>query len=144
MDKVLFTSKEYTLTEETFHYQGYQEKLDNIASLNIIEWSKTDRIKYSMGLGVFSVIMFYTISWFLVLPVLDALSGDGNIPSYLVEGITSLVFIFFSVVGYLSRKGYTLELEHVSGNKGTIGKSIQRSTFDALLSVFVQAKKHRK
>lgn len=140
MDKVLFDSKKYQLTKTSFTYQGYSEKLENILGLNIIEWGRKDRIKYGMGLGIFSVIMFYTIGWFLILPVLDVLSGD-DLTDYLVEAVTSVVFIFFSVVGYLSRKGYTLELERTNGNKGTIGKSVQRVDFDKLLVAFVEAKR---
>ncbi|WP_122032468.1 hypothetical protein [Aliivibrio sp. EL58] len=140
MDKVLFDSKKYQLTESSFTYQGHKEKLEHILSLNIIQWGRKERIKYGMGLGIFSVIMFYTIGWFLILPILDALSGN-ELSDYLVEAVTSLVFIFFSVLGYLSRKGYTLELEKANGNKGTIGKCIHRLDFDKLLVAFVEAKK---
>ncbi|RYU70337.1 hypothetical protein ERW51_02145 [Aliivibrio finisterrensis] len=140
MDKILFDSKKYQLTESSFTYQGHKEKLENILGLNIIQWQRKDRVKYGMGLGIFSVIMFYTIGWFLILPILDALSGD-ELSDYLVEAVTSVVFIFFSVLGYLSRKGYTLEIEKTNGNKGTIGKSTHRLDFDNLLTAFVRAKK---
>ncbi len=138
MDNILFESEKFKLTRTNFTYQGHKEEIENILSLNVIEWSQKDRIKYGMGLGIFSIIMFYTIGWFLILPVLGALSEDFS--SYFVEATTSIVFIFFSVLGYLSRKGYTLELERSNGNKGTIGKSIKRSDFDPLLLAFMQAK----
>ncbi|MDD9178314.1 MULTISPECIES: hypothetical protein [Aliivibrio] len=140
MDKILFDSKKYQLTKSSFTYQGHKEKLENVLGLNIIQWQRKDRVKYGMGLGIFSVIMFYTIGWFLILPILDALSGD-ELSDYLVEAVTSVVFIFFSVLGYLSRKGYTLEIEKTNGNKGTIGKSTHRLDFDKLLTAFVRAKK---
>lgn len=140
MEKVLFDSKKYLLTESNFTYQGHKEKLENILGLNVVKWERKERIKYGAGLGIFSVVMFYTIGWFLILPVLDELSGN-ELSGYLVEAVTSFIFIFFSVLGYLSRKGYTLELERTNGNKGTIGKSTQRLDFDKLLAAFVEAKK---
>ncbi|MCE7577339.1 hypothetical protein GNP80_11115 [Aliivibrio fischeri] len=140
MDKVFFDSYGYKVTNKSFTYKGYNENIDNVLSLNIIEWSKAQRIKYGIGLGIFSVIMFYTIGWFLVLPILGALSEEAPY-TYITESVTLVVFISFSIIGYFSRKRYTLELERNNGNKGTIGKSLNRNYFDELLSAFVQAKK---
>ncbi|MUK50756.1 hypothetical protein [Aliivibrio fischeri] len=140
MDKVFFDSYGYKVTNKSFTYKGYNENIDNVLSLNIIEWSKAQRIKYGLGLGIFSVVMFYTVGWFLVLPILGALSEEAPY-TYITEVVTSIVFIIFSIIGYISRKGCTLELERNNGNKGTIGKSLNRNYFDELLSAFVQAKK---
>lgn len=139
MDNVLFESTEYKITQANFTYQGHSEPLGNIAGLTIIEWSMKDRMKYALGLGLFSLVMFYTIGWFLILPILYALSQESSFPW--VETATLLVFIVFSLVGYIQRKGYSLELESKNGNKGTIGKSPNTLLFDELLIVFSQAKK---
>ena len=141
-ENILYASKNYKLTENSFTYQGHTEPLKNIADLYVVENGPKEKLIAGLTLSVWGLFLSFAlgnITTILMGIAFAPESGHSITANAQTISLTFFVTLFF-MLGYFLRAKYRLFITKVNGAKGSIDKNrTSREEFDKLISAVKQA-----